>query len=152
MFLEDKYINDLNFSGRRKQTEREREYESWKLKVEKRASEFVDWEDWLQQTVNLMQQVHAFYINVEGFREKGHETEEWNGGGGDFPSPSTLRWVLPNEKINEKMKEESQSRLFFLNNFTRFSIRFARMVERRFFLVHFGTLNRLDHFAQLKLY
>jgi hypothetical protein len=32
MFLEDKYINDLNFSagfsGRRKQTEREIEYES----------------------------------------------------------------------------------------------------------------------------
>jgi hypothetical protein len=27
MFLEDKYINDLNFSGRRKQTERERERE-----------------------------------------------------------------------------------------------------------------------------
>ena len=51
-----------------------------------------------------MQQVNAFYINVEGFREKGHETEEWNGGGGGLPVAVNLK--VSASKWKNKWKNE----------------------------------------------
>jgi len=53
-----------------------------------------------------MQQVHAFYINVEGFREKGHETEEWIWGGGRGDSPVAVTLKVSASKWKNQWKDE----------------------------------------------